>query len=295
MTLNATQIEQFKAEGFLVVRGGLEDRDLDPVIREYEAYIDQRARELKAEGKIAHLHEEEPFERRLACICRQHNALYRELDIMFLRGRASFDFLRNENLLDLVEGIVGPEITCNPIQHIRPKLPAGLTPEGGDPHVAPWHQDAGVTWADADPYFILTVWIPLTEATVENGCLQIIPRTHGKGLLKHHTKPGMGTVIMDEEMPASAVLTLPMSKGDLLLMHKEIPHRSTANTSDNIRWSMDLRYQQTGTPTGRPFHPEFVARSRTNPESVLTDHAEWARRWAEALERGKGMRGHRWN
>jgi ectoine hydroxylase-related dioxygenase (phytanoyl-CoA dioxygenase family) len=295
MTLSVLQIEQFKADGYLVVKGGLEDSDLDPVIREYEAHIDRRARELKAEGKISQLHEKEYFERRLACICREHNALYRELDIMHLRGKASFEFLRNDNLLDIVEGIVGPEITCSPIQHIRPKLPVGLTPEGGDPHVAPWHQDAGVTWADADPYFILTVWIPLTEATVENGCLQIIPRTHGQGLMKHHTKAGVGTVIMDEEMPASAVLTLPMQKGDLLLMHKEIPHCSTANTSDSIRWSMDLRYQETGTPTGRPFHPEFVARSRANPQSTLTDHAEWSRRWAEALERGKGMRGHRWN
>jgi ectoine hydroxylase-related dioxygenase (phytanoyl-CoA dioxygenase family) len=295
MTLSVSQIEQFKADGYLVVKGGLEDSDLDPVIREYEAHIDRRARELKAEGKISQLHEKEYFERRLACICREHNALYRELDIMHLRGKASFEFLRNDNLLDIVEGIVGPEITCSPIQHIRPKLPVGLTPEGGDPHVAPWHQDAGVTWADADPYFILTVWIPLTEATVENGCLQIIPRTHGQGLMKHHTKAGVGTVIMDEEMPASAVLTLPMQKGDLLLMHKEIPHCSTANTSDSIRWSMDLRYQETGTPTGRPFHPEFVARSRANPQSTLTDHAEWSRRWAEALERGKGMRGHRWN
>ena len=41
--------------------------------------------------------------------------------------------------------------------------------------------------------------------------------------------------------------------------------------------------------------PEFVARSRANPQSELSDHAEWSRRWAEALERGKGMRGHRWN
>ena len=294
MTLNAAQLEQFRADGYLVVKGGLEDGDLDPVIREYDAYIDQRARELVAEGKISQLYENEPFDRRLALICREHNALYRELDIMFLRGKASFEFLRNERLLDIVEGLVGPEISCSPIQHIRPKLPAGLTPEGGDPHVAPWHQDAGVTWADADPYFILTVWLPLTEATVENGCLQIIPRTHGKGLMLHHTKPGVGTVIMDEEMPQETVLTLPMSKGDLLLMHKEIPHSSMANVSETIRWSMDLRYQPTGTPSGREVYPSFVSRSRANPQSVLTDHQEWCRLWIEGLERGKGYKFYRW-
>ena len=49
----------------------------------------------------------------------------------------------------------------------------GLAPNGSDPRVAPWHQDAGVTWEGADPHFILTVWIPLSPTTPENGCLQI--------------------------------------------------------------------------------------------------------------------------
>ena len=53
-----------------------------------------------------------------------------ELDIMFLRGEAAFAFLRNEKILDQVEGLVGPELTCSPIQHVRPKLPTGLTPRG---------------------------------------------------------------------------------------------------------------------------------------------------------------------
>jgi hypothetical protein len=294
MKLSQAQIDQFHAEGYLVVRGALIDADLDPVIDEYARHIDRRARELHAAGKLTQLYENAPFERRLALICRENAEIYPELDIYILRGQAAFTFLGNEHLLDMVEGLVGPEITCNPIQHIRPKLPAGLTPSGSDPHVAPWHQDAGVTWAEADPYFILTVWIPFVEATQENGCLQIIPRTHGQGLLRHHTAPGVGTTIVDEEMPDGKVITLPMKKGDILLMHKEIPHRSTRNISETVRWSADLRYQATGTPTGRPFYPDFVVRSRAHPETVLTDHATWAQRWREALEQSKGIRAHRW-
>lgn len=294
MNLTPAQIEQFTAEGYLVVRNALQDSDLDPVIDEYAAHIDKRAHELYTAGKISQLYGGAPFNRRLALICQENNEIYPELDIMHLRGRASFAFLRNDNLLDVVESLVGPEITCSPIQHIRPKLPSGLTPQGADPHVAPWHQDAGVTWEEADPYFILTVWLPFSEATPENGCLQIIPRTHDRGLLPHHSKPGVGTTIVEEAMPADAVVTLPMQKGDLLLMDKKIPHRSTPNVADTVRWSADLRYQQTGTPTGRPFWPDFVARSRAQPETVLTDHTTWDRRWAEALASSKGVRAHRW-
>ena len=296
MGLTETQIEQFNEDGYLLLRQVLEDSDLDPIIEEYEDHIDRRARELLAEGKISDLHESASFNRRLALICEENQEMYPELDIMHFRGRASFEFLGNDRLMDMVECLVGPEITCSPIQHTRAKLPEGLTPDSGDRHVAPWHQDAGVTWEEADPFFILTVWLPLSPAVPENGCLQIIPRTHGTGLMHHHIKVGFGTVIVDEDMPDVEALTLPMDKGDVLLMHKEIPHRSTSNQSDTIRWSMDLRYQKTGTPTGRPFHPEFVVRSRENPEFVLTDYETWQHLWIEGLEEGQRLqvRAHRW-
>ena len=295
MKLSPENIAHFEEDGYLLLRGALADSDLDPIIAEYEEHIARRAVELRAEGKISDLYADEPFDRRLASICRKNNEIYKELDIMYFRGRASFEFLINENLLDMVEGLVGPEITCSPIQHTRAKLPAEI-PCGGDPHVAPWHQDAGVTWEEADPHFILTVWLPLTEATPENGCLQIIPRTHETGLMQHHIKQGLGTVIIDEAMPEDEQLTLPMKKGDVLLMHKETPHRSTPNLADNVRWSMDLRYQETGTPTGRPFHPDFVARSRSNPGSELKDYDLWSKRWVESLEeiRTKTIKSHRW-
>jgi ectoine hydroxylase-related dioxygenase (phytanoyl-CoA dioxygenase family) len=337
MSLSPAQMDRFHTEGYLVVENALADADLRPVIREYEERIDRRARELHAAGKLSRLYEEESFERRFASICRETMELYPEMDIMHHRGRAAFDFLRNDHLLDLVERFVGPEITCSPIQHIRAKLPSGLSPAlvgKGDTHVAPWHQDAGVTWAEADPHFILTVWIPMVDATPENGCMEILPRwntpldaktassggpypsrwntpldaktassggpypssTLGIGLLPHHSKAGVGTTILPDEMPDVQPVALPVRKGSVIFMHKEIPHRSTPNYSDTVRWSMDLRYQQTGTPTGRPFHPEFVVRSRANPASVLTDHARWGQMWEDGLASAKaaGVSLHRW-
>ena len=286
MKLTQAQIEQFENDGYLVVKGALTPEDLSPVIEEYTAFIDKRAKEMHSEGKISDLFEDEPFERRIWKISSECLDLYGQLDIMKLRGEAMFGFLRNENLMDVVEGLVGPEITCSPIQHIRAKLPQGVR----DDQVIPWHQDAGVTLEEADESFILTVWLPVTEATVENGCLQVIPRVKG---LKTHYKGPTGTSILPDQMPQSEGISLPVSRGDLVLMHKETPHRSTQNVIETVRWSIDLRYQPTGTPTGRPAHPEFVTRSRFHPESVLTDHSRWCAMWQEGLEKGKGMRFHR--
>ena len=202
------------------------------------------------------------------------------------RGKAAFEFLRNENLLDIVEDLVGSEITCSPIQHVRAKMPQGVR----DDQVVPWHQDAAVTLEEADPVFILTVWLPLSEATVENGCLEVIPGV--RGTRTHYKGPG-GTSIHPDEMPDQEGCALPVSPGDLVLLAKETPHRSTRNVSESVRWSVDLRYQETGKPTGRPFHPDFVVRSKEDPDSVLVDHDDWCRMWIEGLESGRGKSAHR--
>ena len=76
-------------------------------------------------------------------------------------------------------------------------------------------------------------------------------------------------------------------------MHRYTPHRSTPNYSDHVRWSVDLRFQPTGQPTGRPFHPDFVVRSRQHPETVTYNYAEWKQRWQEALANAKGLQAHR--
>ncbi len=296
MSLTRDQFQHFVDEGYVIAEGALTNDDLDPVIEGIETYVDDRARGLYAEGLITELHEGEPFERRLARITRENTAIYDEIDIMHMRAEALFRFLGNNRMLDLVESLVGPEITCSPIQHLRAKLPEGLAglsehggnDEGGEEalaarireNVAPWHQDAQVHLEDADPVFILTVWLPLCDTDEGNGCLQIIPRVH------HHRtvywSEGFG--IEDGGLPEGEVLSLPMKKGDVLLMHKLIPHRSIPNRSGTIRWSLDLRYQQTGLPTGRSFYPNFIVRSRRHPEFVLSDYATWNRGWEEALK-----------
>jgi ectoine hydroxylase-related dioxygenase (phytanoyl-CoA dioxygenase family) len=292
--LTPLQHDRFEQDGYLLLEDWLTAADLAPLIAEYRTHIDRRAHELHAAGLLTDLYAAEPFARRLAAISVETGVLYPELDIMQLRGPATFAFLRHPKLLDLAEAFVGPEILCSPIQHLRPKLPSGLTPRGSDPHVVHWHQDAGVTWAEADPYFILTMWIPLVDATPENGCLRVVPGVHREGLLPHRTKRGLGTAIHGDLLARKPIVTLPMRAGSVLLMHKHTPHSSSRNTTDGVRWSIDLRYQAVGTATGRPFHPAFVARSRRDPQLELTDYHEWCRQWEAALAQSSGTRVHRW-
>ena len=199
MRLTQEQKDTYRERGVLVVNDALTDEDVQPVITEIEDWISERADALLQDGKIENLCEDEPFDKRFAKLLAQSGEITNGMDIMHYRGKAIFDFMRNENLLDVIEGIVGPEITCNPIQHVRAKPPVidgNASWAGG----VPWHQDAGVMMEEAEGSNIVTCWLPLGDSTIEMGCLEALPGvTEDIGYLTHQ-KEG-GTMIVPDLMP----------------------------------------------------------------------------------------------
>jgi phytanoyl-CoA hydroxylase len=251
------EVREFEREGVVIAHGVLTDADLAPVIAELQAFIDRRARELLAAGKIQEPCTDLDFEHRVVGLYRQNRGVMQGMDIMLLRGRSMFEFLHNEHLLDLAEALLGPEITCNPIQHVRAKMPASVDGADGFMNV-PWHQDVGVTMPESDPSRIFTFWTPLVHATRATGCMEVLPRCVAGGALPHITG-SYGTEI----------------------------------APDVARWSIDLRFQVTGHHTGRPSHPDFPVRSRANPASVKRDYAGWCRAWEQALAKPQTAPFHR--
>ena len=247
---------------------------------------------MKEEGKIEDLCEDEPFETRYGRLFAQCREIGNGLDIMNYRGKAVFDFLHNKNLLDVIESLVGPDIVCNPIQHLRPTPPIRYYEDSSPAsHIGPLHQDAGVIMPEAEGSDIITCWLPLGDATAEMGCLEVLPGVVNSGYLRH--QPEGGTSIYPEDIPEIEPESMDCYRGDLVLMSRFTPHRGMPNRSDKCRWSMDLRYHPTGHHTGRTGHPDFVVRSQSDPDSVMHDHEAWCRLWIDAFENPKGVVMHR--
>ncbi|MDQ2783941.1 MAG: phytanoyl-CoA dioxygenase family protein [Chloroflexota bacterium] len=295
--LNEAQRQQFADEGFLVVEDVLDPaRDFAPVMDEYRAILNGIADTLYAEGAISSRYDDLPFAERLTEICAESKQVLSQHfdfslpqkgvlpDTPIYTGPAMFRVLANSRLLDLVASVIGPEIFSCPVQHARMKLPkrAVADPANGLIAKIPWHQDNGVLMPEADESSILTVWMPVTEATVENGCMQVIPRSHGRELFDHCPGGPGGLAIPDAVLPPGDPVSLPMKPGSVLLMTQNTVHSSLDNvTPDQVRISFDLRFQPIGQPTGRPAFAQagFVARSAAHPESVVRDPAVWSRNW----------------
>ncbi len=296
--LTDEQIGFFEKQGYLVVDDVLDQEQIiQPVKAEYAVLLDTLYARWFEDGRVETAPDGLSFYDKLLIAYRAGCDWFQPMDISLPGtricpdtpmhfGPAVLKMITDSRLLDLVEDLIGPEITSNPIQHVRIKPPAtDLQQDEIRAHITAtdWHQDRGVALDEADDTTMITVWCAISDATVENGCLKVIPGAHNEGMKPHC--PKLQTAIADGQIDHSRAVPVPVRSGGVLVLHPLTPHASLVNRTNGFRWSFDLRYNVTGEPSGRSHFPEFIARSRVAPERVLSDADEWRRMWEEARTR----------
>ena len=290
--LDERQVQQFEDEGYLIIDRLFANEELQPVIDEISADLDRRCREAVAAGTLSRSYAEYDFEHRLARVDAENQTISKSMWDNKVVLPSFFGLMTNPKLLDVAEQICGPELIASSVYRLRPKVPS----HSWSP--VPWHQDSGYFEPYCDLGLILTVWLPLVDATEERGCLWVMPRTH-KGGLFFHKPDDMGhyLVIPDEEFGGRQAVPAPVPKGGILLLTNRTPHASFENKTDVVRWSMDLRYQSAALPTNaqitrlpgeaksstsvgvpvacNPPEPDFLVRSQLRPQEVMKTAEEF--------------------
>jgi phytanoyl-CoA hydroxylase len=142
-------------------------------------------------------------------------------------------------VIDIVDDLIGTDLDCFVSQFIF-KNHGALG--------QPWHQDSYYFAFSTRPQ--VGVWLAVTEATLDNGCLHVMPGSHLEPVHEHvpdrrpHAQYGY-TEIVDYHMSKSVPVL--MQPGDLLVFHSHLMHRSTDNMSGGIRAAMVWHYTKSGT------------------------------------------------
>lgn len=104
------------------------------------------------------------------------------------------------------------------------------------------HQDS--TFLYTEPTQIAGLWFALEDATVENGCLWVIPKGHRLGLKSRWVRApegGMRFEVIDPvPFPEEDLVPLEVSKGTLIVLDGLLPHKSLANKSPRSRHAYTL-------------------------------------------------------
>ncbi|MGC3966432.1 MAG: phytanoyl-CoA dioxygenase family protein [Pirellulales bacterium] len=118
-----------------------------------------------------------------------------------------------------------------------------------DGGVVAWHQDYSY-WTRTLPMAHLTCWIGLDDATVDNGCLQYIPKSHLWNLLPITGLAGkmdaIRKVLSDEQMAQFQPVAIELKKGECAFHHPLLIHGSQENRTDRPRRAVVINVVRDG-------------------------------------------------
>ncbi len=139
--------------------------------------------------------------------------------------------VRDARLLDAVESLIGP--------NIRIVICQGLYKPPHTGEEIGWHQDDYYFRVDK-PDAVVSCWFTFDDATVDNGCMWVIPGGH-KRMLVHRTVPSGSGYYMPDTDETNAV-PIELKRGQCMLHHGLMPHRTLANTTTSHRRALAIHY-----------------------------------------------------
>jgi chlorinating enzyme len=148
------------------------------------------------------------------------------------------EIVHHPAVLDAVEDLIGPDIRLFHLS-VWPK-------NARDPAYVGWHQDA--TYFGLQPEIQVTAWIALTDASIEAGCMEVIPGSHKLGQLHHAEDAEAKNNLLSRgqtittEFDRGTTAFMPVRAGQFSLHHTLLVHNSRPNNSDDRRIGLGISY-----------------------------------------------------
>jgi len=208
MPLTAEQIEQYGREGYVCPVPVMPAAEAAGLRRRLEAF------EATQGGKL------EPVQR-----SRTH-LLFKWLD----------DLIRDARVLDPVEQLIGPDILCwSTIFWIK---------DAGSKSFVSWHQDN--TYWGLSSRNVLTAWFAISEASLEAGCMKVMPRTHAGDTFAHEDTYDSDNMLTRGQsirgLDESHAVSMPLKAGEMSLHNYCLAHGSGPNLSADRRIGVSMHF-----------------------------------------------------
>ena len=151
--------------------------------------------------------------------------------------RWAWDVATNPRILACVSGVLGDNVLLWSTNW--------FIKEPGDRKIVSFHQDASY-WG-LGPHEVITAWIALSDAPTESGPMVFIPGSHKGDLIDHEDTYAPNNLltrgqVVKKDLSDKELIEAPLKAGQMSLHHVRTIHGSRANTSDDRRIGMVLRY-----------------------------------------------------
>ena len=245
MKLTAEQIKSYHEDGFLIVRKwfAVEEIDLLRKSARDDKVLDDNSFG-KADGEGGTI--------RLSLWNHPGDGIYGH-------------FARCQRIVDNIELLLDDEA-----YHYHSKMILKDPKVGG---AWAWHQDYGY-WYDNGLLFpdLASVMIAVDKATKENGCLQVIRKSHSLGRIDHvltGDQAGADRARVDACLTVLDLVYVELDPGDVVFFHANTLHQSDQNKSEHPRWAMICCYNSKhNNPYKTHHHPSYTPLIKVSDDSL---------------------------
>lgn len=249
--LSLEQVEAYFNDGFLILPKFFESR-LGGLQSDVEGLIENLANDLYDAKLVNRTYADASWTERLLRLTDD----FQDAPIVLTKaGILPKNFQKlyaDETMLDIAAQLgIGPDVAVNAAWNLRAKM------KNHEETTVPWHQDNSYweprIWSD----HVMTVWVSLVDAKIENGCMQYVRGAHYSGKTARHTigtststwytELSKETMVEDLFSPETfdnledRIVTAQVPAGTAIIFPGTTPHRSLNSQSDKIRWSTDYR------------------------------------------------------
>ncbi|MEM7250517.1 MAG: phytanoyl-CoA dioxygenase family protein [Pseudomonadota bacterium] len=181
--------------------------------------------------------------------------------------RGIWGIVTQPRLLDHVQDLLGETVIIRH-SHFFAKLP-------GDGKQVSWHQDA--SYWPLSPSKVVTAWLAIDDCDLENGALQIIPRSHTNAQIPFEpSKPEENNVlnqtVAHPERYGESAYPLELKAGEMSLHSDWLLHGSEVNRSDRRRCGLAMRYLSSDVRAFNGWNEHSVICRGTDPSGHWANH-----------------------
>ena len=237
-------VENFRRDGYLVIRGFFDQRQTDCMLDNVRRYIAKVVPTIEQE----HVYRAEKDD---------DETIFR-LELMDVHD----DWFDRLNHDDRVTSLA-KELLQDKLVYHRVALFDKL-PRGGE--ATPPHQDG--YYFRLKPNEAITCWLPLDPVDAGNGCIRYVPGSHREPVRDHVASETFGFSLCIERLPQEDLereVAVEASPGDLVLHHSLTIHRADTNDSERRRRAIGLVY--------------YAARAREDVEATRAHDARVKAQW----------------
>jgi ectoine hydroxylase-related dioxygenase (phytanoyl-CoA dioxygenase family) len=150
--------------------------------------------------------------------------------------RSPLQLATHPTVLDIVERLIGPDVLLYNVTYI--------VKEADTPSHVSWHQDLTYWGLSHDDQ--VSMWLALSPATAESGCMRMIPGSQGRGRLDHDITGDRTNVLFQgqtvRDVDESNAVTCPLEPGEASFHHGWTLHASLPNKSKDRRIGLNVQY-----------------------------------------------------